>query len=381
MSFLENIYSRFESKSTIFLANKNWQWRVVAVAVVAMLLSFFNNISPLKDFKNYYEEVIVKKGEYFLYNVTKDRSQNLTEHRVYEEPASNNRVFRLTLPVLVKIFHVRHVSVFVYGLQLFLGILLYFLLTRFLFQILNDKLATMLAVIALACIYFGTSFFVEYGGYGDFYTFFFLFLSIYFRNPLLIFLTMFTATWCDERAVVAGSLVFAYWWIAEKIKEDKPISFVPNVQMLAILVAIIAYIAIRFGYLIPQLGMESTYKKGEFTEQLFASLPSFGFKFIWILEGLWLVMLLAFIVLYVKKDYFKLLIVFGGTIAMIVSGFTTYDSTRSGSFVFPMIFLGLIAVKTKLTEKEMRIFMFLVALLCFLHPLANKTHGVGYFLM
>jgi hypothetical protein len=239
----------------------------------------------------------------------------------------------------------------------------------------------MLAAIALACIYFGTSFFVEYSGYGDFYTFFFLFLSIYFRNPWLIFLAMFTATWCDERAVVAGSLVFAYWWIAEKLKEDKPISFVPNAQMLAIIAAEIAYIALRFGYLMPYQGMEGTYKEGEFTEQLFASLPSFGFKLIWVLEGFWLVMLLAFLILYLKKDYFKLLIVFGGTIGMIVLGFTTYDSTRSGSFVFPMIFLGLIAVKTKLTEKEMRIFLFLVALLCFLHPLANKTHGVGYFLM
>lgn len=380
MSFLENIYHRFEVKSTTFLAHKNWQWRIVAVATLAMFLSFFNNQSPLHDLRNYYEDVFVKKGEYFLYNVTKDRSQNLTEHRVYKEPASNNRVFRLTLPVLVKIFHIRHVSFFVYGLQLLLGILLYFLLTRFLFQILNDKLATMLSVIALACIYFGTSFFVEYAGYGDFYTFFFLFLSIYFRNPLLVFLAMFTATWCDERAVVAGSLVFAYWWIAEKIKEDKPISFIPNKQMLAIVVAEIAYISLRY-YLMTYQGMEGTYKKGEFTEQLFASLPSFGFKFIWILEGFWLVMLLAFVILYLKKDYLKLLIVFGGTIAMIVSGFTTFDSTRSGSFVFPMIFLGLIAVKTKLTEKEMRVLLLLVALLCFLHPLANKTHGVGYFLM
>ncbi|WP_435353330.1 hypothetical protein [Emticicia sp. SJ17W-69] len=380
MSFLENIYSRFESKSLAFLANNNWQLRIVAIATLAMLLSFFNNQSPLHDFRNFYDDVIVKKGEYFLYNVTKDRSQNLTEHRVYEEPASNNRVFRLTLPVLVKIFHIRHVSVFVYGLQLILGILLYFLLTRFLFQILNDKLATMLAVIALACIYFGTSFFVEYAGYGDFYTFFFLFLSIYFRNPLLVFGAMFTATWCDERAVVAGSLVFAYWWIAEKIKEDKPISFVPNKQMLAIIAAEIGYISLRY-YLMTYQGMEGTYKKGEFTEQLFASLPSFGFKFIWILEGFWLIMLLAFLILYIKKDYLKLLIVFGGTIAMIVSGFTTFDSTRSGSFVFPMIFLGLIAVKTKLNEKEIRVLLLLVALLCFLHPLANKTHGVGYFLM
>ena len=138
MSFLENIYSRFEIKSSAFLASKNWQWRVVAVAVVAMLLSFFNNISPLKDFIPYYKAVFVEKREHFLYQVTKDRSQNLTEHRVYEEGASNNRVFRLTLPVIVKIFHIRHVSIFVYGLQLLLGILLYLLLTRFLFKILNE---------------------------------------------------------------------------------------------------------------------------------------------------------------------------------------------------------------------------------------------------
>ncbi len=381
MSFLENIYHRVEVKSINFLAKNHWQWRVVAVAVVVMLLSFFNNISPLKDFIPYYKAVFVEKREHFLYQVTKDRSQNLTEHRVYEEPASNNRVFRLTLPVLVKVLHIRHVSIFIYGLQLLLGILLYLLLTRFLFQILQDKLATMLAVIAFACIYFGSSFFIENGGYGDFYTFFFLFLSIYFRNPLLIFLAMFTATWCDERAVVAGALVFAYWWISDKIKEDKPISFVPNAQMLAVVGAIIAYISIRFGYLIPHLGMENTYKKGEFTQQLLDSLPSFGFKFLWVFEGFWAIMLLAFLILYFKKAYFKLLIVFVGTIGMLVLGFTTFDSTRSGSFVFPMLFLGLIAVKSKLTDKEMRVLLLLVALFCFLHPLANKTHGVGYFLM
>lgn len=381
MSFLENLYHRFETKSIHFLEKSHWQWRVVVVATVAMLLSFFNNVSPLQDFKVFYEEVIVKKGEYFLYNVTKDRSQNLTEHRVYEEPASNNRVFRLTLPVLVRVLHIHHVSIFVYGLQLLLGLLLYLLLTRFLFQILQDKLATMLSVIALACIYFGSSFFVEYGGYGDFYTFFFLFLSIYFRNPVLVFIAMFTATWCDERAVVAGSLVFAYWWLAEKIKEDKPISFVPNTQMLAIIAAEIGYISIRFLYLMSIKGMKSTYKAGEFEEQLFGSLTSFGFKMAWILEGFWLVMLLAFVILLLKKEYFKFLIFFGGTMAMIISGFTTYDSTRSGTFVFPMIFLGIIAVKSKLTEKEMRVLLFVVALLCFLHPLANKVHGVGYFLM
>ncbi len=335
---------------------------------------------PFDDFHLYYEEVIVKKSEFFLYKITKDRAQNLTEHRVYEEPASNNRVFRLTLPVLVKVLHIRHVSVFIYGLQLLLGVLLYFLLTKFLFEILNDKMATLLAMIALACIYFGTSFFVENCGYGDFYAFFFLFLAMYFRNPLIIFASIFAATWCDERASVASGLVFLWWWIAPTIKDKRKISFVPGWQMIAVILGVIAYGGLRL-YLMKYVGMTATYKEGEFMQMILDSWRSFGFKFTWVLEGFWLVMLLAFYILYNNKEYQKLVLVAGGTIAMVFLGMTTFDSTRSGSYVFPMIFLGIMLVRTKLTDRQLRILLAIVALLCFLHPLATKTRGVGYFLM
>jgi hypothetical protein len=380
MTFLENNYQRFESKITHFLEASNWRWRVVVVSGVLMLLSFFNNTMPFDDFKLYYDEVIVKKGEFFLYKVTKDRAQNLTEHRVYLEPASNNRVFRLTLPVIVKVLRIRHVSVFIYGLQLLLGVLLYFLLTKFLFQILNDKVATLLAMIALACIYFGSSFFIENCGYGDFYTFFFLFLGMYFRNPLIIFASIFAATWCDERAGVASGLVFLWWWISPTIKDGKKLSFIPSSQMIAIVLGVIAYGGMRL-YLMKYVGMSATYKEGEFTQMIHDSWRSFGFKFTWVLEGFWLIMLLSFSILYSNKDYLKLTAIAGGTLAMVFLGMTTFDSTRSGSYVFPMIFLGIMIVQTKLTGRQLRILLALVALLCFLHPLANKTRGVGYFLM
>ncbi|GAB3523664.1 hypothetical protein [Emticicia fontis] len=380
MTFLENIYQRFESKITLFLEASNWRWRVVVVSGILMLLSFFNNTMPFDDFKLYYEEVIVKKDEFFLYKVTRDRAQNLTEHKVYLEGASNNRVFRLTLPVIVKLLHIRHVSIFIYGLQLILGILLYFLLTKFLFEILNDKVATLLAMIALACIYFGSSFFIENLGYGDFYTFFFLFLGMYFRNPLIIFVSIFAATWCDERAAVAGGLVFLWWWLSPTIKDNRKISFIPSWQMIAVASGVIAYGGLRL-YLMKYAGMSATYKEGEFMQMIDDSWRSFGFKFTWVLEGFWLLMLLAFTILYSNKEYLKLTAVAGGTLAMIFLGMTTYDSTRSGSFVFPMIFLGFMIVRTKLTDRQLRILLAIVALLCFLHPLATKTRGVGYFLM
>lgn len=380
MTYLENIYQHLESKITRFLETDNWRWRVVVVSGILMVLSFFNNTMPFDDFKLYYDEVITKRGEFFLYKVTKDRSQNLTEHRIYEEPASNNRVFRLTLPVIVKILHIRHVSVFIYGLQLLLGVLLYFWLTKFLFEILNDKMATLLAMIALACIYFGSSFFIENCGYGDFYAFFFLFTAIYFRNPLIIFAAIFAATWCDERASVASGLVFLWWWISPTIRDNRKISFIPTWQMMAVVSGVIAYGALRL-YLMKYVGMSATYKEGEFMQMIHDSWRSFGFKFIWVLEGFWLLMLLAFAILYSNKEYQKLILVAGGTIAMVFLGMTTFDSTRSGSYVFPMIFLGIMLVRTKLTDRQLRILLAIVALLCFLHPLATKTRGVGYFLM
>jgi len=381
MSFLENLYQKLESSIDTLLTHNYWRWKVTGISVLFVFLSFFNNISPLKGFKNYYEDVFVKKGEFFLYQVTKDRSQNLTEHRVYQEPASNNRVFRLTLPILVKIFHINHVSIFLYGLQLLLGVLLFYLLSGFLYEITHDKTNTLFISIALACIYFGSSFFVEFGGYGDFYSYFFLFLAIYFRNFFPVLGSTMAASWCDERAVLASTLVFTYWWLEKSCREQNyTIRLIPNRQMIAVALAIVSYFAIRF-YLINHLGMEATYKKGEFSEQLFGSLPSYGFKMAWILEGFWLALLLSFLILFSNKNFVFLGLMAIASFGMIISGFTTYDSTRSGTFVFPMIFLSIIIINNQLTKREMRILLFLIALLCFLHPLANKTHGVGYFLM
>lgn len=380
MTYLENIYQSFESKITIFLSASNWRWRVVMVSIGLMLLSFFNNITPLEDFKFYYQEVIEKKDEFFLYRITKERASDLTGHHVYEEPASNNRVFRLTLPVIVKVLRIRHVSIFIYGLQLLLGVLFYFMLTKFLFDLLKDKIAVFMASIALACIYFGTSFFIENCGYGDFYAFFFLFLAMYFRNSFIVFASIFAATWCDERAAVASGLVFLWWWVSPTLKSEKKLSFIPSWQMIATTLGVVAYGALRL-YLMKYVGMKATYKEGEFTQMILDSWPSYGFKFTWVIEGFWLLMFTAFLILYSNKDYLKLLAVAGGTLAMVFLGMTTYDSTRSASYVFPMFFLGFMVVRTKLTDRQLRILLAIVALLCFLHPLATKTRGVGYFLM
>lgn len=382
MSFLNNIYSRFEVKVESFVSSPNWKLKAVALACFIMLLSFFNNISPLSHFQKFYEQVIQQKGEYFIYQTIKDKASNISYDWTYPEfTGTNNRTFRLTLPLFVKIFHIQHVSIVLYALQLLLGFVFLYMLINFFERHWQSKTLTLYALLAIATIYTGSSFFIDIATYGDFFGYFFLFLAIYFSNPVLIFVFLSLAFWGDERAGVGSGLVFLWWWFMPQFQANKPFKIEVNKQMIAIILAWIAYAAVRKFYLIDVLGMHHTYKPGEFEEMFGGSWPVYGFKFFWAFEGWWLLILFAFICLYSDKDWLRLLALIGSLLAMLVLSLTTFDSTRSGSYGFIIIFLSLIIAQRKLTEKELKIALFLIALINFLHPLATRTNGTGFFLM
>lgn len=382
MSFLENIYIRFEAKISSFLSSSNWKQKAVAVAVVVMLASFFNNFSPLRHLKDFYEAVVVNRGEYFIYQTIEDRASNLTYDWKYPEfTGVNNRTFRLVMPVFVKVFHIKHVSVVLYGLQLILGLVFLYLLLNFLERLLENRLSVFYAFLGIVTTYVGTSFFIDIASYGDFFGYFCLFLAIYHRNPLLIFAFLSLAFWGDERAGVGSGMVFLWWWFVPQWQENKPFKIQVNTQMLAVIAAWAAYGAVRKFYLVDQLGMHDTYKPGEFQEMFGGSWPVWGFKFVWIFEGWWLIILFAFLCLSVAKDWLRLLAVLGALLAMLVLSLTTYDSTRSGSYGYIVLFLSLVIAQKYLTEKQLKIALFLVALIGFLHPLATRTNGTGFFLM
>ena len=382
MSFLENIYHRFETKLTTFLSGSKWKVKVVVVAVGVILLSFFNNVSPLRHFGEFYRTTITEKKEYFLYQTIKDRAERIAYNWTYPEfTGTNNRTFRLTLPVLVKIFHIKSVSLTLYALQLVLGVVFLFMLINFLEKYLADKLSIFYAVVGIVSTYIGSSFFIDIASYGDFFCYFSLFLAIYYRNPLLIFVFLSLAFWGDERAGVGSGMVFLWWWFVPQWQADKSFKIQINGQMLAVIVTWIAYGAVRKFYLIDQLGMHDTTKAGEFAEMLGGSLPVWGFKFLWVFEGWWILILFALFFLIIAKDWLRFLAIFGVLMAMLVGSLTTFDATRSGSYGAVTIFLSLIIAKKYLTEKELKIILFVIAIVCFLHPMATRTNGTGFFLM
>lgn len=381
MSFLENIYARFDSKITQFLSSPNWKIKSVIVAVGIMLLSFFNNFSPLRHFKDYYDAV-KEKREYFLYQTVADRAANVTYDWTYPEfTGTNNRTFRLIMPLFVKAFHVKYVSIVLYGLQLILGILFLYMILNFLERTISDKLSVFYGLIGVVTTYIGASFFIDIASYGDFFCYFCLFLAIYYRNPLLIFLFLSLAFWGDERAGVGSGMVFLWWWFVPQWQQNKPFKIQINWQMVAIIASWVAYGAVRKFYLVDQLGMHDTTKPGEFAEMFGGSWPVFGFKFLWVFEGWWLLILFAFLCLSFAKDWLRLLTILGALLAMLVGSLTTFDSTRSGSYGLVMIFMSIFIAQKYLTPKELKIALLIVAIISFLHPMATRTNGTGFFLM
>lgn len=383
MTFLESIYKRIEQRTERFVSSPNWKMNTVVFGIGVMLLSFFNNFSPLYSFKDFYQTVIKERKEYHIYQTVKDRSENLTGNFEYEPNIGlESRIFRMTMPVIAKVLHLKRVSLSLYAIQFVLGILFLYLLVCFLNQILDDKVEAFFAFIGIMGLYVGSSFFIDNASYGDFFSYFFLFLAIkYYRQPLLIFLFIQLAMWNDERAFVASGLVLMwYWWYPQYLAGEK-IKVKITIPMMIVMVSWVIFFAGRW-YLENKAGMLVTYlPESEYMTKLPASLNSLGFRVLWPFEAWWMLFLLAGYMLWKKKEYLSLAGIGLASLTSIFSAMIVYDSTRSASFGYLTIFFALLIAKKYLSQKELRVLLLIIAILCFLHPMATKTHGIGFFLM
>lgn len=381
MSLLTSTKTSFENKLTDYLNTAKWRVKVAFWGMLIAVLSSFNNFAPLQGFKDYFTNVI-NGTEYFAYQDALNRASNWRKIWVYPAGTGlNNRTFRMTQGFFVKVFHLYPATVWLYSIQLVLGFTFFYLIATFVFRRFGDKLAALYLVAGIACIYPGTSFFIDYSGYGDFFSYFFLFLAIYFRNPLFIFGALQCAFWNDERAVVASGLVFVWWWLVPLYDANKGLKIIINKQLVAVFLAWIAYFGIRYGVLIHYVGMHDTYTPDEFMINFKANGIAYGFKYFWSIEGFWFLIFWMYYAMISQKDYLRMLLILGASLLILLLGITIFDTTRSTSYVYLVIFLALVITRKTLTEKQFRDFLLLIALLCFLHPLATKTNAMGMFLM
>jgi hypothetical protein len=381
MDVLNDIQTRLETKLETIITARFGNWKVALIAAVISVVAIFGNIVPLDHYKKYFE-TLASGQEYYAYSTATDRARQFSINHIYPAGSSlANRTYRLTTAVFVRVFHLYPASFWLYFIQLILGVVFFKLLFQFFNRTFNDPIAAFYAVIAIATTYIGMSFWVDFSGYEDFYSYFFLFMAIYFRQPALVFVFTQLAFWNDERAFVAGGFVFLWWWFAPQWQAKKPLNWTPNMQMLVVVFSWVFYWLVRYFYLTKYLGLHDTYNNSEFGENLPANLRVWGFKIGWGLEALWLLVVLAFVAMLWRKDYLRLLILMACLVVNLVLSMTIYDTTRSSAFSYMVLFPCLVFLSETTEKQRLRVILLLVALACFMHPLATKTSALGFFLM
>lgn len=264
------------------------------------------------------------------------------------------RYYRITLPLIVKVFHLSIISLLI--LQFLLTTLNYYLFARFIYKLTGNKHITAYLLFASALVFSYRLGFNEMWGHFDILPLLLLTLSVSFRNPLTIFISVFFACWSDERAVLASLITGLYWY-----QEEKKIN---TGTVLSVLSAIGIYLLLRFtikiitGYETPMQGY------GVGPECLIYTVPNFIPNLLRSLEGFWIIVLLY---LYKLKTTQKNNLFYSTLVLLLITlagSLMVFDIFRSMAYLIPFVYVCLPAMKEELTEK----FSFLILLCCFVYP-------------
>lgn len=264
------------------------------------------------------------------------------------------RYYRITLPLIVRIFHLNITGMLI--LQFVLTTLNYYLFARFVYKLTANKYITAYLLFASALVFSFRLGFNEMWGHFDILPLLLLTVSMSFRNPLAVFLTVFFACWSDERAVLASLITVLFWY-----QENQKIY---SRQVLSALGAIAAYVLLRLivrsitGYETPMR------HNGVGPECLIYTVPIFIPNLLQALEGFWLLVLLY---LYSLRMENKKILFYGSLsvlAATLLGSLMVFDIFRSMAYLVPIVYLCLPALKNSLTEK----LSFFILLCCFIYP-------------
>ena len=300
------------------------------------------------------------------------KSQDLTNPLTDFPPSSNpaKRVFRLTVPIVIKVFHLNSLGVDI--IQFILGYLLIIFAHKLSIRILKDAVAATFIAFGLLFTFFGNiSFWDTRTAWFDGWSFFFLVMALFQRNLFGIFFFATCAAWNDERAFLALPVVLLFHQID---KEQTPAYNIKaliflNRKSIAVLAAIIGYVAGRV-FLQAQFGMHTPLGEGSgvslsLLRQHLYLMPFGTWTF---LEGFWLLFLVFILFALTNKDYFLLTLILGLTIILTAIAGCVLDITRSGAYLMPVIFVLASYLKNYMDIQAMKYLLLFVMTVCIIFP-------------
>lgn len=315
----------------------------------------------------------------------KSREPTHTLSHVAPDSWVAKKVFRLSVPVLVRVFHLNAAGVM--AAQFALGFLLLIVGYNLSLRLVKDAVAATFIAAGMAFLYFGRTCFTElYYATFDGWGYCFLILTLYFRNRAAVFLFASLAAWTDERAflVLPTAMLFhqmtgprtdqagtdaedaersrfgaraLFPWLSPRSLDGRA---------LTVLAAMIGYVLLReymtwrYHMVTPLWAVGAPVLK--------YNMPYLPFGTITFLEGYWLALGVAWFGMAKRRHVFLALAVAGQVAVSTVVAGCVYDITRSGSFLFPIVFVAFAYLKACLDERALRLTAFLCMVLTFVFP-------------
>jgi hypothetical protein len=297
-----------------------------------------------------------------IYSITNPKSQSneiweaqmLKKERIFApmdsfsaESHNAKMAFRITLPILMKVFDLKPFQV--YLLQLLIGLFTLFFVAEISYGRTESFSFTGLFVLAFASTYFYRSSYIDFRGTGDSFAYFLIVICLWgIDKPLLLAPSLFALFFTDERGIVAFLSVFSFAYVTHLDEFQKGLSKLKLKTLTPFFTigsVFIACLLLRF-YLKYQFNLNTPNNGADF--QLFRSQWS-GVQLGLFsgISGLWILILVGLYSAISQKQFalgFLIglnVFVFAG-VASVVS-----DVTRSLAYLAPMAIVSLIPMLEK----------------------------------
>ncbi len=352
-SFLSPIFSWIEKKAVHSL------YPYFLTLTLILLSLFFATprylyLDSMPEIKEGWEIVMLK---------SKDLTNSLKHLKA--DTHSAKTVFRLTVPVFVKLFSAN--QVITYFIQVFLGFVLILNLYKISNKIFENAISATFVTSGIVFLYFGRACFVDFTWY-DGWAFFALTMALSVRNVWMLSFFCLIAAWTDERALIVLPIIMLFKQIENNKSGDFSFKNLCRLNKASIFVlsSIGLYFIVR-GTLMLFYNMHTPNASADLST-LKTNLPVIGFGFWTFFEGFWLIILVALIYMIYNKNYMLALFILLQIIISSLVSFSVFDITRSGSYLVPILFVTCIYLKEKMEIKEINLHLFAGFLLTFLFP-------------
>lgn len=355
MGLLELKIEKFSEYFSVFCKGRYW-------LLYAVLISFF--LSVLVAFPEKDQFYPTSNGEFM--GVMKKAETPFTQINFAPGSHSSKLSFRMTVPVIIHVFHFNILAVKI--TEVVFGLLLFYLTGKLIYRAASNRVFAFWAVLAVGQIWAGMTAFIETRGMFDGIAIVFLLLALFFEKPFAIGILTFTASFTDERALVASIFVLAYHMnMSVDMRDFKGLPkalFAPKCA--AVLLAWALYLISRL-VLSVKFGLQTD--TGGVGLDLFVSQILNFFPGLWSgLEGFWLIPALALLELFRRKQYTFTILYFAGLSMVAVTAMSVIDITRSMAYLYPAVFIGFKILSGVKSDRFLRNMLFATLLISFLWP-------------